>query len=135
MEPKLRRAEQLQKEVDSLSCELQLMGELYQRQREEADGLMRHSQREQEMSVLYTALLKEKEASEKVVASLNQQLQMSLARVDELEEDVSQREEEIVALQKKLVSAQGRNQIKMKVNVSSRFSCGLNCVYTNSDVL
>ena len=115
MEPKLRRAEQLKKEVDSLSCELQLMGELCQQQREEAQALTRPSQREQEMAVLCAAMRKEKEASQKVIASLNQRLLVSLARVDELEQNVSQREEEIAALGKKLVSAQGRHQAKMKV--------------------
>lgn len=115
LEPKLRRAEQLQGEVDSLSRELQVLGELYQQQREEAQELMRHSQREQELRVLCASLLKEKEASEKVIASLSQQLQVNRARGEELERAVSRGEEEVASLQRKLVSAQGKYQAKMTV--------------------
>lgn len=115
MEPKLRRADQLQNEVNTLSCELQVLGELYQQQREEAHDLMRHSQREQELGVLCSTLIKDKEASQKIVASLSQQLQVSMARGEELEQVVSRREEELTSLQQKLFSAQGRYQAKMKV--------------------
>lgn len=115
-EPKLRRADQLQNEVNTLSCELQVLGELYQQQREEAQELRMHSQREQELGLLCNSLIKEKEATQKTITSLNQQLQVSLARSWELEEIVSQREEELASLQQKLNSAQGRHQAKMKVS-------------------
>jgi hypothetical protein len=114
--PKLRRAEQLQGEVDSLSRELQILGELYQQQREEAQDLVRHSQREQELMVLCVSMKKEKEASQKVIASLTQQLRIGVARGEELETVVSRKEGEIASLQQKLVLSQGKYQAKMKVS-------------------
>ena len=114
--PKLRRAEQLQGEVDSLSRELQILGELYQQQREETQDLVRHSQREQELMVLCASMKKEKEASQKVIASLTQQLRVGMARGKELEVVIARKEEEIASLQQKLVSAQGKHQAKMKVS-------------------
>ena len=114
--PKLRRAEQLQGEVDSLSRELQILGELYQQQKEEAQDLARHSQREQELMVLCASMKKEKEASRKVIASLSQQLRVGVARGEELAAVVARKEEEIASLQQKLVSAQGKYQTKMKVS-------------------
>ena len=114
--PKLRRAEQLQGEVDSLSRELQVLGELYQQQREEAQDLVRHSQREQELMVLCASMRKEKEASQKVIASLSQQLRVGVARGEELETVIARKEKEIALLQQKLVSAQGKYQAKMKVS-------------------
>ena len=117
MEPKLRRADQLQSEVNSLSCELQVLGELYQQQREEAQSLMRHSQREQELSVLCASMRREKEASQKSIALLSQQLEVSQARSEELEKVVLRREEEIESLRQKMVTAQGKYQAKMKVRI------------------
>ena len=117
MEPKLRRADQLQTEVDSLSRELQVLGELYQQQREERDNLSRQSQREQELGALCVSMTREKEALQKIVAALSQQLQAGVAKSRELEEMASQREKEITSLKQKLVSAQGKYQAKMKVKI------------------
>ena len=59
---------------------------------------------------------KEKEASQKVIASLTQQLRVGTDRGEELEVVIARKEEEITSLQQKLVSAQGKYQAKMKVS-------------------
>lgn len=129
--PKLRRAEQLQGEVDSLSRELQILGELYQQQREEAQDLVRRSQREQELMVLCASMKKEKEASQKVIALLTQQLRVGMARGEELQTVISRKEGEIASLQQKLVAAQGKHQAKMKVSGEREWWGGefVNCGY------
>lgn len=117
LQPRLKRGEQLQSEVESLTRELQVLGELYQQQREDMQGAVSQSKREQEWRTMCKALQREKEALEKRSNLLYHELTVSQARVTEIERDVEKKNKELQSLHNQLQTVQGQYKAKMKVCV------------------
>lgn len=121
VQPRLKRGEQLQAEVDSLTRELQVLGELYHQQRDEMQEAASQRKREQEWRAMCTALQREKESLEKKTKMLHQELSVNHARVTELHKDIEKKNSELQSLRDKLQKVQGQYEAKMKVCTLSSF--------------
>ena len=123
LKSRLQRAEKLKEEVEVLSQELQVLGDLYQQQKEQSLQFLGQSRHEYESKAMNSVLKNEKESAEKKTVGLQLQLNVAQARVTELEGVVVRREEEIKALCGKLQNIQGKYQSKMSVSLFMN-SCG-----------
>ena len=114
---RLEQAEKLKDEVEVLSRELQVLGDLYHQQKVESLSLQGHTHREQEAIKQCAVLSKEKEVSENRGMALRQELGVASVRVRELECAVEHQERELQALRGQLELVQGRYQRKVAVSV------------------
>ena len=120
LKSRLQRAEKLKEEVELLSHELQVLGDLYQQQKEQSLRFLGQSRHEYQSKAMHSALKNEKEMVEKKTVGLQLQLSVAQAKVTELKDVVARREEEIRALCGKLQNIQEKYQSKMSVSCLSQ---------------
>lgn len=110
---RLEWAESLQKEVDILSRELQVLGDRYQQSRQEV--LSARSHFPQDVERLCTTLRREKDTAEKSGMALKRELGVASAHVTELEGVVEQLKRTEQTLKRQLDTAEGRWQSRIAV--------------------
>ena len=134
LQPRLRRGEQLQAEVDSLTRELQVLGELYHQQRDDIQEAAGQRKREQEWRAMCNALQRAKESVEKKSNLLFHKLSVSQARVAELDRDIETKNRELMSLHGKLQMVQGQYKAKMKVCTNcNAFVFKFDCLFQHID--
>lgn len=113
--PHLQRASELEREVTSLTKQLHMLGELYQRQRDGLLSLQTLSQQEAEWKTKIVALAEEKEEGFREALDLQQKLGACQCRLQELEEEGRQREAELEKMHVEQEEERGRARTKIKV--------------------
>ncbi len=122
---RLEHAETLKREVELLSRELQVLGDLYQQQKERTNTLLSHTSSELEATTLCTALVRERDIAEARSVGVRQEVGVLSARVRELEALLERRDNEGSLLRGQLERTEGQWGVKIKVNIMGQGGCGV----------
>ena len=129
MEPRLQRAEQVHLEMESLSREFHLLGEICQQQKDQIISLQSQSQHSWEWRTKCALLHKEKEEGLRKIHGLEQALGACQARLKELEREGSCKELEIselrVHLEEERACAWNKMKVRIMIYVSLQIMIGL----------
>jgi len=111
----LEKSQNLQKEVKDLTSQLHVLSGLYQQQTDQLQMFHLLSQQEAEHAVKMAAVVQEKEEAVRDKLKLRQQLESSLARLEEHEVEKQRWERDLKRMQVRKEEEMARAWTKIKV--------------------